>query len=144
MSPLGPLSLDMSLHDVCISNTLLGKRLTELGMYRRLTKKWARYKSGVQTLMLDNIGADLARRIAASVKLVESESTELSELEEEEEFQAELEKDLKYSLDRLNTPRSKRQCTSRSWRDSSVESRDPLELRIDDAVDGGDSGDDEL
>ena len=134
----------MSLHAVCISNTLLGKRLTELGMYRRLTKKWERYKSGVQTLMLDNIRADLARRIAASVKLVDSESTEVSEVEEEEEFQAELEKDLKYSLDRLNAPRSKRQCTLRSWRDSSVESRDPLEPRIDDAVDGGDSGDDEL
>ena len=94
--------------------------------------------------MLDNIRADLAHRIAASVKLVDSKSTEVSEVEEEEEFQAELEKDLKYSLDRLNAPRSKRQCTSRSWRDSSVESRDPLEPRIDDAVDGGDSGDDEL
>ena len=144
MSPLGPLSLDMSLHAVCISNTLLGKRLTELGMYRRLTTKWECYESGVQTLMLDNIRADLARRIAASVKLVDSESTEVSEVEEEEEFQAEQEKDLKYSLDRHNAPRSKRQCTSRSWRDSSVESRDPLEPRIDDAVDGGDSGDDEL
>ena len=68
----------MSLHAVCISNTLLGKRLTELGMYRRLTKKWERYKSGVQTLMLDNIRADLACRIAASVKLVDSESTDVS------------------------------------------------------------------
>ena len=76
----------MSLHAVCISNTLLGKRLTELGMYWRLTKKSERYKSGVQTLMLDNIRADLARRIAASVKVVDSESTEVSNVEEEEEF----------------------------------------------------------
>ena len=97
----------MSLHAVCISNTLLGKRLTELDMYRRLTKKWEHYKCGVQTLMLDNIRADLGRRIAASVKLMDSESTEVSEVEEEEEFQAELEKDLKYSLDRLNALRSK-------------------------------------
>ena len=73
-------------------------------MYRHLTKKWERYESGVQTLMLDNIRADLAHRIAASVKLVDSESTEVSKVQEEEEFQAELKKDLKYSLDRLNAP----------------------------------------
>ena len=73
-------------------------------MYERLTKKWERYKCGVQTLMLDNIRADLARRLAASVKLVDSESTEVSKVQEEEEFQAELKKDLKYSLDRLNAP----------------------------------------
>ena len=94
--------------------------------------------------MLNNIRADLARRIAASVNLVDSESTEVSKVEEEEEFQAELEKDLKYSLDRLNAFRSKPKCTSRSWWDLSVEVRNPLEPRIDDAVDGGDSGDDEL
>ena len=74
---------------------------------------------------------------------MDSESTEVSEVEEEKEFQAELEKDLKYSLDRLNASRSKRKSTLRSCRDSSVESGGPLELRIDDAIDGGDSGRDE-
>ena len=86
--------------------------------------------------MVDNIRADPACRIAVSVKLVDVESTEVSELEDEEEFQAELEKDLKHSLDRLNAPQSKRQCTSGSLGDPSVESEGPLEPRIDDVVDG--------
>ena len=48
---------------------------------------------------------------------MDSESTEVSEVEQEKKFQAELGKDLKYSLDLHNAYISKHQCTLMSWRD---------------------------
>ena len=71
-------------------------------------------------------------------------STEVSKKVEEEEIQAELDKDQKYSLDRLNARWRKGKCTLRSGRNLLVESGAPLEAGNDDVVDGNDSENDAL
>ena len=121
-------------------------------MYTRLTKTWECY-SAVQDLILNNIRTDLARLIASSLKLVDREQTEAPKVENLEIYKVLLRRDLQHSLDRLNTPNSKRQCFSGPLRDLSVELEGPLEPEIDDVVDSfgasqddgpGASQDDEL
>ena len=105
------------------------RRLTGLGIYKRLTKLWEVHSAEVQELILHNIKADLARRIRASTILVVWEPTEVPEVEDEQSYKARLRKDLKHSLNKLGQPR-----------DSSVERDGPLEPSVDDS----DSSDDEL
>jgi hypothetical protein len=110
------------------------RRLTGLGIYKRLTKLWEIHSAEVQELILHNIKADLARRIRASITLV-WEPTEVPEVEDEQRYRARLRKDLEDSLNKLS-----------QLRDSSVERDDPLEPSVDSDSDGVNpsSSDDEL
>ena len=124
MSAIGPVILGTNPHDVRMTQTIVisEKRLTELGMYMRLTKILEGYEPEIQDLIMDNFKADLACRIVASVKLVERESIEVPDLEDTRKYKAKLQKDLQHSY---NQP-SMRQCTLRPSRDSSVEFDGPL------------------
>ena len=104
MSAIGPVISGTNPHGVHMSQTigLSEKRLTELGMYTRLTKILEGYDSEIQDLIIDNFKADLARRIAASVKLVDRESMEVPDLEDARKYKAQLQKDLQHSYNRLS------------------------------------------
>jgi len=57
---------------------------------------------------VSNIKADLARQIAANVKIVEMESEEPPEVEDQKSFEAELWKELEHSNERLDVSENKR------------------------------------
>ena len=140
MSAIGLVISGTNPHSVRMSQTIVlsEKRLTELGIYTRLTKILEGNDFDVQDLIIDNFKADLARRIAASVKLVDRESKEVPDLEDARKYNAQLQKDLQHSYNWL----SKRQCTLRPLRDSSVQFDGPLQPEIDHVFDASD--DDEL
>ena len=76
--------------------------------------------------MLSNVKADLARRIAAQVKMVEVEPTETLVVEDSAKYEAELRKELEHSYEHLDIPEWKWRRTLGELRDSSVELADPL------------------
>jgi hypothetical protein len=98
----------------------------ELGTFTRLEKTWAAHSPRIQELLVGNIKADISRRIASNVRLVEIEPVEPHPVEDEQRFEAELQRELSHSLDRLNVPEYKRRRVHGYLRDSSVELAEPL------------------
>ena len=94
--------------------------------YDRISKMWGK-NEGVQDLIISNVQADIARRIAVHMKIVEIESTDAPEPEDQEKYAAELQQELLHSYNRLHVPESKRRHERGQLRDSSVELADPLE-----------------
>ncbi|KAF8435250.1 hypothetical protein BGX38DRAFT_1217771 [Terfezia claveryi] len=88
----------------------------------------------IQDLLVKNIKADLARRIAANVKIVELESGEPPEVEDQLSFEVNLRKELKHSYERLEVSENKRLRVGGLLRDSSVELADPLSPAIDNSI----------
>jgi len=87
---------------------------------------------------VNNIKADLTRRIAVNVKVVEVESEDPPEAEDQIRYEAELRKELQYSYERLDVSESKRRILRGRLRDSSVELADPLSPDVDEEVLGED------
>ena len=110
------------------------KRLTQPDSYERLRNTWCDYNPAVQDLIVSNIKADLARRIAVHVKVVESEPTEAPEREDQGRYQEELLKELDHSYERLNVHASKRRRENGELRDPSVELEIPLDPQIRDDI----------
>jgi len=103
---------------------------TKQDSYTRLRNTWWDYKPAVQALIVNNIKADLARRIAVHVKVVESEPTEALEREDQARYEEKLGKELDHSYDRLNLHAIKRCRENGELRDPSVELEIPLDPRI--------------
>jgi len=101
----------------------------EAATYDRISKTWGK-NEGVQDLIISNVQADIARRIAAQVKIVEIESTDAPEPVDQEKYAGELQQELLYLYNRLHVPESKRHRERGQLRDSSVELADPLEPRV--------------
>jgi len=80
---------------------------------------------------VSNIKADLARRIAVNVKVVEVESEDPPEAEDQIRYEAEWRKELQHSYERLDVSESKRRIIGGRLRDSSVELADPLSPEVD-------------
>ncbi|RPB18878.1 hypothetical protein L211DRAFT_853690 [Terfezia boudieri ATCC MYA-4762] len=64
------------------------------------------------------------------VKIGEIEPTDALQPEDQEKYEAELEKELNHAYDRLNIPESKRKHQRGQLRDSSVEMAEPLQLDL--------------
>ena len=79
----------------------------------------------VQDLIISNVKADLARRIAARVKIVEIEPTDAPDVEDAAKYEDELRKELEHSYNRLDVQQRKRRRAMGSLRDSSVELAGP-------------------
>jgi len=110
-----------------LPDALSRKMLTKQDSYTRLRNRWCDYKPAVQELIVNNIKADLARRIAVHVKVVESEPTEAPEHEDQARYEEELRKELDHSYDRLNVHAGKCRHENGELRDPSVE----LEISLD-------------
>jgi len=93
-----------------LSDAWSRKMLAKQDSYYRLSKLWDNQIGPVQELLVSNIRADLARRIAAHVTVVESECPEVPEREDQARYEEELKKELDHSYDRLNLHESKRRC----------------------------------
>jgi hypothetical protein len=115
----------------------------KVGSYNRLWLTWDGNKPEVQELLISNIKADLACRIAASVKIVEVEGEEPPEVEDQDSYEAELRKELKHSYERLEVSENKRLREGDQLRDSSVELADPLSPPVDYTMLGEDEDDDD-
>ncbi|RPB18639.1 hypothetical protein L211DRAFT_853933 [Terfezia boudieri ATCC MYA-4762] len=95
---------------------------------------WEIHPKAIQDLIVNNIKADLARRIAAQVRLVEVEPVNALQVEDEGRYEAELRKELEHSYERLDVPAEKRRREGSLLRDSSVELAGPLDPEIDEAL----------
>lgn len=91
-----------------------------------MQKTWSAHTAKVQDLIISNIKADLARRIAARVKMVEIEPTEAPEVEDASRYEEELRTELAHSYDKLDVRQRKRRRAMGCLRDSSVELAGPL------------------
>ncbi|KAF8429355.1 hypothetical protein BGX38DRAFT_1278255 [Terfezia claveryi] len=80
--------------------------------YERLMNTWEIHPKAIKDLMVNNIKADLARRIGSSGK------------------------ELEHSYERLEVPAEKRRREGSLLRDSSVELAGPLNPEVDDALTG--------
>ncbi|RPB25705.1 hypothetical protein L211DRAFT_848030 [Terfezia boudieri ATCC MYA-4762] len=74
----------------------------------------------------------MGTRTDPHVKIVEIEPTNTPQPEDQEKYEAELEKELNHSYDRLNVPESKRKHQRGQLRDSSVEMAEPLQPNLGD------------
>jgi len=83
---------------------------------------------------VSNIKADLARWIAVNVKVVEVESEDPPEAEDQIRYEAELRKELQHAYERCDISESKRRIIGGWLRDSSVELADPLSPEYDEDV----------
>ncbi|RPB18038.1 hypothetical protein L211DRAFT_854545 [Terfezia boudieri ATCC MYA-4762] len=92
------------------------------------------HPKAIQDLIVNNIKADLVRRIAAQVRLVEVEPVNAPQVEDEGRYEAELRKELEHSYERLDVPAEKRRREGSLLRDSSVELAGPLDLEIDEVL----------
>ncbi|RPB19635.1 hypothetical protein L211DRAFT_853019 [Terfezia boudieri ATCC MYA-4762] len=97
------------------------------------------YPKAIQELIVNNIKAYLARRIAAQVRIVEIESVDAPQVEDEAQYEVELRKELEHSYDRLRVPVHKHHQEGSQLRDSSVELAGPLDPSVDDELE--ESGD---
>ncbi|KAF8428826.1 hypothetical protein BGX38DRAFT_1334659 [Terfezia claveryi] len=104
--------------------------------YERLMNTWEIHPKAIKDLMVNNIKADLARRIAAQVRMVEVEPVDAPQVEDEARYEAELRKELEHSYERLEVPAEKRRREGSLLRDSSVELAGPLNPEVDDALTG--------
>lgn len=137
----------MKLHGVSQCRTpCVGKKLIliQSGSYEKITRTWEDQDPVIQDLIISNIKADLARRIAVHVKLVEQECSDPPEPEDKERYEEELRKELQHSYDRLEFPSHKRRRGVSEIRDSSVELGEPLSpaICLDVVHENDDSGDD--
>jgi len=87
---------------------------------------------------VSNKKADLAHRIAVNMKVVEVESKDPPEAEDQIHYEAELRKELQHSHEHLDVSESKRQIIGGQLRDSSVELADPLSPKVDEDLLGED------
>ena len=112
-----------------------------------MQKTWNAHSPKVQDLIISNVIADLARRIAVRVVIVAIEPTDPPEVEDAAINQNELQKELEHSYDRLHVPQKKRRRAMRCWRDSSAELASPLspegvyDPSSDETLDNEDGGD---
>ena len=106
----------------------------KLGTYERMRRTWDAHSSEVRELLISNVKADLARRIASTVTITEVEPTDPPSVEDERAFEEELRQELEHSYERLNIPESKRRRTNGMLRDSSVELSGPLHPPMDDRL----------
>ena len=113
-----------------LPDPLSRKILTKQDSYTRLRNTWCDFKLAVQELIVNNIKADLVRRIAVHVKVVDSEPTEAPEREDKVRYEEELRKELDYLYDRLKVHVSKRRRENGELRDPSVELEIPLDPEI--------------
>ena len=90
-----------------------------------MEKTWSAHTPKVQDLIISNVKADLARRIAARVKIVEIEPTDAPDVEDAAKYEDELRKELEHSYNRLDVQQRKRRRAMGSLRDSSVELAGP-------------------
>ena len=115
----------------------------ELGTFTRLEKTWAAHSPRIQELLLSNIKADISRRIASNIRLVEVEPIEPPPVEDELRFEAELQRELSHSLNRLKVPQFKHPRVHGYLRDSSVELAEPLQPAVgetdEDSLHGGEA-----
>jgi len=91
---------------------------------------------------VDNVKADLARRIAAQVRVVEDERTNVPEIEDVARYETELRRELEHSYEMVDVPAEKRQREGSLLRDSSVELAGPLSPEVDRELAG--RGDDKV
>ncbi|KAF8422328.1 hypothetical protein BGX38DRAFT_1279818 [Terfezia claveryi] len=94
------------------------------------------HPKAIKDLMVNNIKADLARRIAAQVRMVEVEPVDAPQVEDEAQYEAELRKELEHSYETLEVPAEKRRHKGSLLRDSSVELAGPLNLEVNNALIG--------
>ncbi|KAF8414406.1 hypothetical protein BGX38DRAFT_1335379 [Terfezia claveryi] len=66
--------------------------------YERLMNTWEIHPKAIKDLMVNNIKADLVRRIAAQVRMVEVEPVDAPQVEDEARYEAELRKELEHSI----------------------------------------------
>ena len=85
---------------------------------------------------MKKVKSDLARRIVAHVQIVEIQSTEPPEPEDQGRYSKGLRKELEHSYDRLNFPESKRERRGGELRDLSVELGELLDPQIDTEIVG--------
>ncbi|RPB19989.1 hypothetical protein L211DRAFT_852695 [Terfezia boudieri ATCC MYA-4762] len=107
--------------------------------YERLKNIWEIHPKAIQELIVNNIKADLVRRIAAQVWIVEIESVDAPQVKDEAQYEAELRKELEDLCDRLRVPAYKRRREGSQLRHSSVELAGPLDPSVDDELE--ESGD---
>jgi len=69
---------------------------------------WNAHPKSIQELLVDNVKADLARRIAAQVRVVEDEPTNAPEIEDVARYETELGRELEHSYERLDVLAEKR------------------------------------
>ena len=105
--------------------------LIKLGTYKRLLNTWEGADPEVQSLIIENVKVNLARRIATNVKVVEDEPTDPPSPERSFEFIRMLRSKLKHSYDRLNIPESKRRRLNGQLKDSSVKLEHDLDPPVD-------------
>ncbi len=97
-----------------------------------MLRTWDAHSTQIRALIVENVKADLARRIAATVKVIDVESEEpLPVVEDQVLFEAELRRELEHSYDRLNVPENKRRRVNGELRDSSIELSEPLDPPVD-------------
>ncbi|KAF8415057.1 hypothetical protein BGX38DRAFT_1147765 [Terfezia claveryi] len=104
--------------------------------YERLMNTWEIHSKAIKDLMVNNIKADLARRIAAQVRMVEVEPVDAPQVEDEARYKAELRKEPEHSYERLEVPAEKRRRERSLLRDSLVQLAGPLNPEVDDALTG--------
>ena len=112
-----------------------------------MQKTWNAHSPKVQDLIISNVKADLARRIAVRVKIVDIEPTDAPEVEDAAIYENELRKELEPSYDRLDVPQRKRRRAMGCLRDLSVELASLLSPEVvydpssDETLDDEDGGD---
>ncbi|RPB21815.1 hypothetical protein L211DRAFT_851266 [Terfezia boudieri ATCC MYA-4762] len=102
--------------------------------YERLMNTWEIHPKAIQDLIVNNIKADLARQIAAQVRLIEVEPVNVPQVEDKGRYEVELRKELEHSYERLDVPAEKHRYEGSLLRDLSVELAGPLDPEIDKAL----------
>ena len=77
-----------------------------------MRRTWDAHSSEVRELLISNVKADLARRIASTMTITEVEPTDPPSVEDERAFEKELRQELEHSYERLNVPESKHRKTN--------------------------------
>ena len=114
-------------------------KLTYVGSYQKLENTWGQLSDGIQQLIFDNVKANIARRTAANIPVVE-EDTDPVIIEDQMEYGLALEWKLAHSYQWLNIPESKHRRVGGQLRDSSVECGDLLDLAVDDVRESNSEG----
>ncbi|KAF8439519.1 hypothetical protein BGX38DRAFT_1318785 [Terfezia claveryi] len=98
--------------------------------------RWQSPSASQMREQLPSIGvaSQASCRIAANVKIVELESGEPPEVEDQLSFEVNLRKELKHSYKRLEVSENKRLRVGGLLRDSSVELADPLSPAVDNSI----------
>ena len=105
-------------------------KLTYVGSYQKLENTWGQLSDGIQQLIIDNVQANIARRTAANIPVVE-EDTDPVIIEDQVEYRLALKWKLAHSYQRLNMPESQHRRVDGQLRDLSGECGDPLDPPVD-------------